>query len=257
MKSEWSSRLLLEALAHPAADFVTLTYNKEHLPDADKFEGGNLSPRDLQLFLKRLRKSLPHPVRFFAVGEYGSRHGRAHYHLVIYGRSNLSVSTIEAAWSLDNQPLGFVTTRPAELKAFNYVSGYVVKKFIQASPEGRTKMFIRTSRRPGLGVPSVTALASLVGQDNLQFGDVPGSWVFQGKQRPLGRLCKERLREAFFPDRDVREGTHANAIHTRNLALHLALRFSQEEIDRMLVDSEKALQALPRQLLESDMKERI
>lgn len=60
----WTTRLFLESLVHRSSIFFTLTYRDECLP-----EGGNLNPRDMTLFLKRLRKAVaPLRIRFFIVG---------------------------------------------------------------------------------------------------------------------------------------------------------------------------------------------
>lgn len=114
---------------HPFGLFVTLTYNNESLPyvipdckivfrgsfpphrvgfftDKFSFRGsvrpsgfgfdscGVLLYRDLQLFLKRLRKSLSKngttkdfKWKFSAIGEYGSRTKRPHFHILFYGNT--------------------------------------------------------------------------------------------------------------------------------------------------------------------------
>lgn len=59
---------MMEQDRHVCTSFVTLTYDEEHLPP-----DGSLRKRDLQLYLKRLRRRLP--FRFFAAGEYGERGG--------------------------------------------------------------------------------------------------------------------------------------------------------------------------------------
>lgn len=44
-----------------------------------------LAKRDLQLFMKRLRKRIPYEkIRYYAVGEYGPVHFRPHYHLLLW-----------------------------------------------------------------------------------------------------------------------------------------------------------------------------
>ena len=76
-RSDWQFRLRQEHKASKSSMFVTLTYRRKFLP-----EGGSLSKRDLQLFLKRLRKKDESvKIRYYAVGEYGSQRKRAHYHL--------------------------------------------------------------------------------------------------------------------------------------------------------------------------------
>lgn len=77
----WATRLMLESKLHNESCFVTLTYNDANLP-----YNNSLQKRDVQLFIKRLRKKLaPKKIRYFLTGEYGGRKGRAHYHLVIFG----------------------------------------------------------------------------------------------------------------------------------------------------------------------------
>lgn len=214
--------------------FVTLTYNDEHLP-----EGGNLSPRDVQLFLKRLRinhhRAGGAAFRFFLCAEYGLRTGRAHYHLILYGHG-VPPALIEQQWGL-----GFVKVELAGPASLAYVSGYVVKKFLnQSDYVGKVKPFIRCSNRPGIGARAVGELASMVRSDHLEFGDVPRGWIHEGKQRPFGRCVRTHLRKAVFAGGAdaVRESAGENL----KSALYLALKYSQPEVERMLVESEKAAQ---------------
>lgn len=83
---QWGIRCLHEKKMWPNNAYVTLTYDKEHLP-----VGESLVVRDLQLFMKRLRKarnsSKSNPLRFFAGGEYGEKDGRPHYHLLLFNCS--------------------------------------------------------------------------------------------------------------------------------------------------------------------------
>lgn len=133
-QNEWIFRLSQEMKHCPVPIFVTLTYNDEHLPLGDN---GNvtqsvLCKSDLQLFLKRLRKTgTLGQFRFFAVGEYGSKYNRCHYHLVIMPKKYVPVSVanavIEEAWTLHNEPLGFVKVRFCTDKQVHYVCKYMNK----------------------------------------------------------------------------------------------------------------------------------
>lgn len=80
---QWGVRCLHEKKMWRHNSYVTLTYSDEYLPD-----GGTLVLRDLQLFMKRLRKarnsSRSNPLRFFAGGEYGEENKRPHYHLLLF-----------------------------------------------------------------------------------------------------------------------------------------------------------------------------
>lgn len=79
--NEWANRIMLEAKYHEKNCALTLTYNDENLP-----KDGSVSRREVQLFMKRLRKAIaPIKVRFFACGEYGAKGKRPHYHVIIFG----------------------------------------------------------------------------------------------------------------------------------------------------------------------------
>lgn len=75
--NEWALRCMAERQNCDKACFLTLTYEKSPIW---------LQKRDLQLFLKRLRKAIaPIKIKFFAAGEYGTQHHRPHYHIIIFG----------------------------------------------------------------------------------------------------------------------------------------------------------------------------
>lgn len=81
---QWAGRCDNEASMHKLNIFLTLTYNDNNLP-----KGNTLVKRDLQLFIKRLRKhhGTNNPIRYYACGEYGEHTGRPHYHAIIFGYS--------------------------------------------------------------------------------------------------------------------------------------------------------------------------
>lgn len=158
---DWSIRAVHEAQLHDENCFVTLTYDDDHLP-----KDMSVSIRDLQLFFKRLRKELSYydrKVRYLACGEYGSRNGRPHYHLLLFGfvpgdnvlcsTGNL-FSTYSSALISRLWPYGFNVVGSLTEKSAAYVARYTVKKAKSLDGEredGRTPEFITCSRRPGLG----------------------------------------------------------------------------------------------------------
>lgn len=112
--SQWSFRLLQEFKHSGNARFITLTYDTEHIPYTEDGKK-SVDKRDVQLFIKRLRQcerrspmyskdSLP--IKYYAVGEYGGKTKRPHYHLIVY---NASVQSIEDAWQLGKIHYGTVT----------------------------------------------------------------------------------------------------------------------------------------------------
>lgn len=77
--SDWALRVEHEASLWPANCFVTLTYGRDAVPP-----GGSLVHRDFQLFMKRLRKVVKRPLRYFMCGEYGPSTMRPHYHACLF-----------------------------------------------------------------------------------------------------------------------------------------------------------------------------
>lgn len=152
-----------EAKTHEQTFFVTLTYADKYLPRAsflevepekyvliDEQTGEVLSDEkcelsyveklqrkvkskyipyllknDVQLFLKRLRKSFPeNQIRYFLCGEYGPKHFRPHYHLLLWfekpqlARPQLP-EVVSKKW-----PFGRVDVQVAADDCAKYVAGY-------------------------------------------------------------------------------------------------------------------------------------
>ena len=77
--TSWAYRCMHEASLYDHNRFITLTYDDDHLPP-----NGWLNLRDVQLWMKRLRKAIPTKIRYFLTGEYGSNTGRPHYHALLF-----------------------------------------------------------------------------------------------------------------------------------------------------------------------------
>lgn len=173
---DWANRCMLEASYHDECHFLTLTYDDAHLPNNDivDMQTGEIKqspvhtlvPRDLQLFMKRLRKNSGQELRFFACGEYGSSTHRPHYHLIVFGlhlddltvlKSNFRGELyyrsplIEKCWTY-----GYSMVCDVSWDTCAYVARYVVKKIKGASAELYTDFnivppFVRMSLKPGIG----------------------------------------------------------------------------------------------------------
>lgn len=187
----WTHRLMIEALVHPSASFVTLTY--EEVPD-----GGSLVPKDLQLWLKRFRE-VRGPCRYYAVGEYGDQTERPHYHLALFGHDRECTEDVSRTWGKGHVYVGTLTFHSAQ-----YIAGYVTKKLTKRDDPrlgGRYPEFARMSLRPGIGaygaVDIAKALQSKAGWDEIErFGDVPASLLVGRKSWPLGRYIRMKIRDA-------------------------------------------------------------
>lgn len=139
------------------------------LPDGLELPLKTLLPADVQKFMKRLRRHLEYipagckadnvgdgygvvrdsdgnyvrdhasNIRYFAVGEYGTKTKRPHYHILIFGWSpsdreyftnrkgnNIYTSaTLQSLW-----PFGFSSVGDVSPKVCKYCARYVTKKFV-------------------------------------------------------------------------------------------------------------------------------
>lgn len=99
---------------------VTLTYA------GDTAASAVLRYRDVQLFLKRLRKD-GYSVRYICAGEYGSKKERAHWHIILffYGRS--PDVDLDRRVSFKFWEHGFSYFQNPDYKGFRYVLKYALK----------------------------------------------------------------------------------------------------------------------------------
>jgi hypothetical protein len=169
----WATRCVHEASQHADNCFLTLTYAPEHLPP-----WGDLVKKDLQDFLKRLRKKVfketGRQIRFYACGEYGPKLSRPHYHVIIFGYdfadkvrfkmtggvTSYTSEILEELWGKGFCTLGAVTRESAA-----YTARYVIKKMNGDLAEDHYSVidphtgeihvkppeFTQMSLRPGIG----------------------------------------------------------------------------------------------------------
>lgn len=122
--SEWFIRLLTEYQTNYNGTFmlfVTLTYNNENLGDK------SLDYRDIQLFMKRLRKYYKdYKIKFMCVGEYGFKSFRKHWHLILLGFEDLEPHYKYHIQSLWNK--GFAVTKVCDENTVFYLLKYSFKQ---------------------------------------------------------------------------------------------------------------------------------
>ena len=176
---EWADRCMLEAKNYEYNQFITLTYDPEHINlviGVDRETGeitdvGTLVPEDLTKFIKDLRRYYQYHyqhqnIRFYACGEYGSNTYRPHYHIIAF---NLPVEDREYLFSNVNRDRiytsdiiskiwgkGIVTVGDVTWNSCAYVARYVMKKVKGPEAEeyyqkiGVVPEFVRMSRKPGI-----------------------------------------------------------------------------------------------------------
>lgn len=173
---QWAVRCHHEASLYEDNCFITLTYRDADLPEHREKDcpPGSLYFPDFQKFMKRLRKQYGRGIRFFHCGEYGEKHGRPHYHAILFNH-NFGDRKL---WKIVNEnplytseelsalwPYGFSSVGAASFQSAAYVARYILKKItgknaerhyetqhpqtgeiLQKAPE-----YITMSRRPGIG----------------------------------------------------------------------------------------------------------
>lgn len=148
-RNDWTARLMQEYKVSSSAHFVTLTYHPKYLPDR------GVTKRHLQLFIKRLRKESQNRLRYYAVGEYGSRTGRAHYHLILFNLEDPEF--IRGVWRHPDtkQELGIVHIGKVTEASCAYVTKYVIQRH-DHSDKSLNPPFCLMSRGYGLGAHYLT-----------------------------------------------------------------------------------------------------
>lgn len=186
-RKDMSTRLANEASLYSRSCFLTLTYDDDHLPHVDGVP--TLYPTDLQLFMKRLRRRIQvltgtkyskddkHGkritdykdyvnIRFFAVGEYGSKTHRPHYHVMIFGWTpadgkvkfyrnghpvNIS-DEVQSVWK--NGIISYTSVTPEVAK---YCARYVTKKYIKTDTDSSVDVVpeftLQSVKGGGIGSP--------------------------------------------------------------------------------------------------------
>ncbi len=155
--NEWAFRVFLESKNYDSNCFITLTYNDENLPPDSL-----LKKRDLQLFIKRLRKYLGNnKIRYFSCGEYGKKRLRPHYHIIIFGYQPTDLyyfckdnkgtllyrsPTIEKLW-----PFGFSSIGQVNFDTCLYTAKYMQKQ----KDTKKGSPFLLMSRRPGIAFDNI------------------------------------------------------------------------------------------------------
>lgn len=162
--TEWAHRCEHEASGNSYNCFLTLTYRDEAVPG-----DGSLRPRDLRLFVKRLRKAHGSswgpvlreagPLLFFACGEYGDVTCRPHYHVALFNCWFLDAYRVgrelyESPWLTRCWPYGAHRLGVFKAGAAGYIAKYALKSSASVvSSDGvvLVRPFARMSRRPLIG----------------------------------------------------------------------------------------------------------
>lgn len=165
-RKSWLVRLKQERKHSINAYFVTLTYADSTLP-RNSLGFPTFKIKDVQDFMKRIRKEFDtfqkknkHPfnlhLRYFIIGEYGSKFGRPHYHCILF---NVPVGidlyrTVFKKWMN-----GRISVSPLCEAQIGYCANYMYGKCEQIPDEfidETNRLPLLTSRKPGIGYQYLT-----------------------------------------------------------------------------------------------------
>ena len=229
---QWATRMVHEAKMHSENCFLTLT-----IDDENRNPTHTVDQRDMQLFIKRLRKELsPMKIRVFYCAEYGSTTAREHYHAIIFGwmpedktplKTNrqgdvlYTSETLSRLWSKGMVSVGQFNSTTAD-----YCAKYVTKAYIGKDKENaynwvdengeiiqRKPPFQRASNRPGLGSTFYEKFKSDMYPHDFTIVD--------GKQRPVPKAYDRKLMKE-DPDlyQDIKRKRNEKFIQTLNQDQH-------------------------------------
>lgn len=176
-RRDWSFRLQEEQHVSTNSCFITLTYEEENIPVRDSFP--TLLKTDVQAFISKLRKyqdrywekhfkenktkaytnewiKSRYKIRYYAVGEYGKRGDRPHYHIILFNVAPKLINELSTIWGK-----GFAHIGEVNNKSIKYCTKYIIGKegpgldrALARKPKegpGKAKCFSLKSTNPGIG----------------------------------------------------------------------------------------------------------
>lgn len=153
--NDWVGRCIAETETARAASSITLTYGRDADGKEDHERAAVLTYSDVQKYVKLLRRH-GYPCRYFAVGEYGSTKGRAHWHVMLFWQGPVPPHTTEERFLERHWPHGWSYWEQPTPAAIRYVCKYIMKDMGQEERQGHLAM----SKKPPLGAAYFEQLAA-------------------------------------------------------------------------------------------------
>lgn len=207
-KNAWAFRMYWEARYSKTCHFVTLTYSPENMPRAGGGLGreghiGTLRKKDLHTFLASMKRiqyrwyqeqGLAQPdyrIKYYAVGEYGTKTQRPHYHIIFFNLHPEMIKRIDKVWNKGHHHVG-----TGEKASMQYTAKYLIDKDERYLNQPIEKPFSCMSKNIGLEYLRAN------GRFHRDVEDNPEDWRMfaiteAGHKIALPRYYKEKL---FSPD---------------------------------------------------------
>lgn len=149
---DWLGRCIAEGKTALGVTVVTLTYGRDHLYDsADHLQAAVLTYEDVQKYLRSYRDA-GYRLRYFVVGEYGSRKQRAHWHVIVFWQNKVPVREHEVDFiDTGHWDHGWSYWKPClpdnMAAAITYATKYISKELTEDDVQAHMGL----SRMPPLG----------------------------------------------------------------------------------------------------------
>lgn len=286
---------MCEAQLHKKCSFVTLTLSNEtlatrrqeweptvpYIPPFEEPQGrdvnahstlaygyassreDSLSKRDLQLLMKRLRFDVSQRepstrIKFYGVGEYGTKTHRPHYHLALFGEdfsddrryhytsdSGHRVwrsSRLEKLWSIDNKPLGNCEVGELTIESAAYVASYVMKKV-----NGKMADEHYRRERPDGEVFWITPEFALMSRGGRNGRGLAAEWFakYSADVYPLDKVVFDgkQLKPPRYFDKLLADYDPPKMEYIRMMREHAATRLAEDNTPARLAAKEACLKA--------------
>jgi hypothetical protein len=145
---DWVGRNIAERRTVKNANFVTLTYGRDlTYGSIDHLRAAVLTYSDVQKYLKYLRVD-GYPMRYFVSGEYGSKKGRAHWHILLYWHDAVPEHEIRQNFMQRHWPHGWSYWDHMDAASVRYCCKYLTK---DADDAARQSFGPMPSKKPPLG----------------------------------------------------------------------------------------------------------
>jgi hypothetical protein len=187
--NDWAGRCIAESKTALATYAITLTYGENTQGDVIHERTAVLTYSDVQKYLKLLRFN-GFRFKYFAVGEYGSKKGRAHWHLIVFFKGEVPEHEHGKRFHEKHWPHGFSfweKVNQERISAVRYICKYVHKDLDDALRQGHLAM----SKKPPIGSEYFAGLAQRHVEAGLSPADL--SYSFAGVVNPQGEKIKFML----------------------------------------------------------------
>lgn len=171
--SQWSFRLRMEAERSSSAFFVTLTYDNDNCP-VDDNGMMTLEKTHLQAFFKALRKKNSAKLKYYAVGEYGTKTWRPHYHVILFNADLATLVGKDVAWLMRTKRVAIDGYYLADCESWN--RGHITVGSVNDQTIGYTLKYISKEsriRKNGYWdrrLPEFSLMSKKLGDNYLQLG---------------------------------------------------------------------------------------